>query len=96
MTPTEKQNLVIRKLLLKQCVKANTVPKDVVAGWFSESAEGIEDTIDTMVADSDIPVTTYGPQQEVRLIGVISAVEYLDSNGGEVPPSLEKYRNSPR
>lgn len=96
MTPTEKENMVIRKLLLKGRVKANTVPKDTLTSWFSEKVDDIADTIDAMVADPDVPISTYGRHQEIRLVGVKSAVNYLHDNGDEVPSNLETHLDDTR
>jgi hypothetical protein len=96
MTPSQKQNMVIRKLLLKRRVKANTVSQSELVSWFAETTEEIEEAIRDLLADPNSPVTKYGRKQEIRLIGVKSAVQFLDANGGEVPSNLEKHLDTTR
>lgn len=87
-----KRIMVIRKLLLKRCVKTRTASIKEIAAWFpSEHTRDIEELIEEMLADDGVPIKRYGVNQEIRLVGVKSAIEYIDAQGGEVPSNLEKH-----
>lgn len=83
------RNRMVRKMLRKRVVGNHKKQIDTVVNMSLPSHEQGrgKDLLDEMVSDANAPVEAYGGghRQNIRLTSVDDAVEYLKSNGGDVP-----------
>lgn len=84
------RNRIVRKMLRKTVVGDHKKQIDTVvnyAGLPSHELGRARDLLNEMADDPAAPIERYGGghRENVRLTDVSDAVEYLKSNGGDVP-----------
>lgn len=82
------RNRIVRKMLRKRVVGSHNKAVDSIVNMSLPSHERGrgQQLLADMVSNPNAPIEAYGGQRNaVRLTDVPSAVDYLKSNGGDVP-----------